>query len=602
VADGAQNVEKLHLTDRIPTSPGAGHRTNVRYRPSGWLGGFFGKYPYLLSAFCILLLTLAGAAVSVHFMSPSQPEKLTQIRIIFDTSSHQKADPQALMTVAQSAVSSDDGRAELARQIINDGLVLSSVPETTWLGLFSEVVLGRVPAPSDPVLRAIHDMRGRITLSQTADGNALFVTTHAETSGASARFALHAANRIVAHINASLPGATSGNVDVDRAKFEKAEAAVTGFQVRHGKDAMTKMETLTQDLALASDTVHELDARLAGATRDLATLASLKDSKALERVIPDEPVFLPLQDAARKYATASKALSQLSVQYGPKHPHVIAATQTLREAKAGVATTVKQIAGEMKLAEQSAKTELAQVKTRQQSLENELAVFGDAPQELQKLETELAQARDAYVSGLNDNSQQGRQASRPFAMADAPLAVNISTGLRQMMSSALVGGGFGLGVALAGLGYLYLRLRTHHQPVAIAAEAHVDPDMEDLQIDVSADEYAEETNAMDEDLYEDLVEAAEDFAVSNEHEQPHLYAANDIPLDQRVREVLMRRSVPAHQQDMAQIPPVLAAAMQGQFDVTAYDEPDEVSDIRRDIAVLRQRLHDYANYRAAHSA
>lgn len=602
MADSAQNIENLHLTDRVPASSGAGHRANFRYRPSAWLAVFFSRYPYLLSAFGILLLTLAGAAISVFLMPPSQPEKLTQIRIEFDASSHHKADPQALMTVAQSAVLSDEGRAELARQIINDGLVLSSVPETTWLGLFSEVVFGKVPVPSDPVLRARHDMRGRITLSQAADGSALFVTTHAETSGASARFALHAANRIVAHINASLPGADSGNVDADRAKFEKAEAAVTGFQVRHGKDAMAKMETVTQDLALVSDTVRELDARLAEATRDLATLASLQDGKALERVIPDEAVFMPLQDAARQYAAASKALSQLSVQYGPKHPHVIAATQTLREAKAGVASAVKQIAGEMKLAEQSAKTDLAQIKSKQQALEKELAVFGDAPQELQKLETDLAQAREAYFSGLNDNGQQGRQASRPFAMADAPLAVNITTGLRQTVSSALVGGGFGLGVALAGLAYVYLRLRTRHQPVAVAAVDHANLVSHDLEIDVSAGEYAEEAITVDEDLYEDFVDAAEDFAVSNEHEQSHFYAANDIPLDQRVREVLMRRSIPAHQHDMAQIPPVLAAAMQGQFEVTAYDEPDEVSEVRRDIAVLRQRLHDYANHRAAQSA
>lgn len=607
MADSAQNIEHSHLSDRFRVPAKKRHETSdVAQSPTGWLSAVFKKKPYRLAAGCVALFTLAGVALALTVMPSSEPEKLTQIRIQFNAASSQKSDPKALMTVAQNAVLSDEGRAELARQIINDGLVLTSAHETTWWGLFGEVVLGQVPTPSDPVLRARHDMRGRISLSQAADGSALFVTTYAETSGASARFAQHAASRIVTHINASATGSVQGNSDSNRLLFENAEAAVTGFQVRHGNDAMAKMEAATQDLVLVSGSVADLESRLADVTHNLSNLTLLQGDKALAREIPDDATFLPLQDAVRQYVAASKALAQLSVQYGPKHPHVIAATQTQQETKANAARALKSITSELKQQEQAAKAELAQARSRQQALEQELAVFGDAPAELNRLEAELSQARETYFNGLADGNAQSTQAAAPFAVANAPLAVNIPAGFRQMISIAVIGGGCGLGLGVLAFAGLYIRFRKREAAISAREFANA-PDI-DFYTDLPQPDAVFPQPENDDDL--DYAE--EDFAVAeatDADEYVYDIAANDIPLDQRVREVLMRRSIKASPQDIADLPPVLAAAMHGHFEVQSYDEPaysqpvydepDEVLEVRRDIAALRQRLHEYANRRAA---
>jgi hypothetical protein len=607
VADHAQNIEHSHLSDRfgVPAQT-RGEASAVARSSTGWLSTVFKKNPYRFAVSCTVLFTLAGVALGLMMTPSSEPEKLTQIRIQFNVASTQQSDSKTLMTVAQNAVLSDEGSAELAQQIINDGLVLTFAHEATWWGLFGEVVLGKVPTPSDPILRARHDMRGRISLSQAADGSAIFVTTSAETSAASARFAQHAANRIVTHINASATGSVQGHNDSNRALFENAEAAVTGFQVRHGNDAMAKMEAATQDLALVSGSVAELESRLADVAHKLSNLTLLQGDKALAREIPDDTTFLPLQDAVRQYVAASKALAQLSVQYGPKHPHVIAATQTQQETKANAARALKSITSELKQQEQAAKAELAQARNKQKALEQKLAVFGDAPAELNRLEADLSQTRETYFNGLADSDPKSTQAAAPFAVANAPLAVNIPAGFRQMISMAVIGGGCGLGLGVLTLVALYIRFRKREVSVP-AHESANGPDIGFYTDTPQPDAIFPQPESDDALDY-----AEEDFATpetADAYDLAYEIAANDLPLDQRVREVLMRRSIKASPQDIVDLPPMLAAAMRGQFEVQSsdkpafsqpvYDEPDEVLEVRRDIAALRQRLHDYANRRAA---
>lgn len=594
MASNAQNIKSEDFLGLARSSAEMNDAASVT-ASSRWLTATFAKRPFLFSVLCILLLTLSGAALSLLLSPSSQTEKLTQIRIQLAPASTQKPDAQVLMTLAQNAVLSDEGTAELAQQIINDGLVLSSVPEATWLGLLGEVVLGKAPTPSDPVMRARRDIRDRITLSQAGDGSALFVTTYAETSGASVRFAQYAANRIVAHINADQPSSGKDNSDIKRTIFEKAEAAVTGFQVRHGAEAMAKMETASQDLALVSRSIEQLEATLADTARNVSSLAAFKGDKALEREIPDDAAFLPLQDIAQQYAAASNTLAQLSVQYGPKHPRVIAATQTLSEIKASASATLRRITSEMKQQELVAKTELAKAKSKQQALEKELAVFGDAPQELGKLEAELEEAREAYFSDINENGPQALNASNQFAVANAPLAVNIANDFRQKISLAIIGGGAGFVSALLMLAIMRYRFFKGQPEACIEDIQQVhDPDM--------LAQFTEPQEILFADEGEEYsLEPEENFDASDETSRYYGFAANDIPLDQRVREVLMRGSMKVPQHDVAQFPPVIAAAMQGRFEMHAYEEPDELSEVRRDLAILRQRLHDYADRKAASS-
>jgi hypothetical protein len=72
---------------------------------------------------------------------------------------------------------------------------------------------------------------------------------------------------------------------------------------------------------------------------------------------------------------------------------------------------------------------------------------------------------------------------------------------------------------------------------------------------------------------------------------------DDMPLDERVRQVLMgNRTVRSADPASSGLPPLLAEALAGDFD-HAQAEAEELMELRRELAFLRERLADYADRR-----
>ena len=70
-----------------------------------------------------------------------------------------------------------------------------------------------------------------------------------------------------------------------------------------------------------------------------------------------------------------------------------------------------------------------------------------------------------------------------------------------------------------------------------------------------------------------------------------------MPLDERVRQVLMgNRTVRTVDPASSGLPPLLAEALAGRFD-HAQAEAEELMELRRELAFLRERLADYADHR-----
>ncbi len=69
-----------------------------------------------------------------------------------------------------------------------------------------------------------------------------------------------------------------------------------------------------------------------------------------------------------------------------------------------------------------------------------------------------------------------------------------------------------------------------------------------------------------------------------------------MPLDERVRQVLMgNRTVGIAGQAPSALPPLLADALAGHAD-HAQAEAEELMELRRELALLRERLVDYADH------
>ncbi len=69
-----------------------------------------------------------------------------------------------------------------------------------------------------------------------------------------------------------------------------------------------------------------------------------------------------------------------------------------------------------------------------------------------------------------------------------------------------------------------------------------------------------------------------------------------MPLDERVRQVLMgNRTVRNATQMSPELPPLLGEAIAGHFD-HEQAEAEELAELRRELALLRERLADYADH------
>ncbi|MNE68879.1 hypothetical protein D3C80_1645640 [compost metagenome] len=107
-------------------------------------------------------------------------------------------------------------------------------------------------------------------------------------------------------------------------------------------------------------------------------------------------------------------------------------------------------------------------------------------------------------------------------------------------------------------------------------------------------------------MFDDLEELAADSEFEPEAEFADYYAGaandsgfdtDDIPLDERVRQVLMgNRTVRNTPQTTPELPPLLSEALAGHFD-HEQAEAEELAELRRELALLRERLADYAEHR-----
>ncbi|CDN96013.1 hypothetical protein BN949_05187 [Agrobacterium tumefaciens] len=168
----------------------------------------------------------------------------------------------------------------------------------------------------------------------------------------------------------------------------------------------------------------------------------------------------------------------------------------------------------------------------------------------------------------------------------------------------MAGGGALIGL----LGSLYLlSYRRHDEEEAAAPILEND---EQLPLSMEADEEFRQEQSpqfaefepIEPDVFHDIEELAADGDVEPEDAFADYYAgaandADDIPLDERVRQVLMgNRSFQTADQPRPELPSLLSEALAGHFD-HEQAEAEELAELRRELALLRERLADYADHR-----
>ncbi len=453
-------------------------------------------------------------------------------------------------------------------------------------------------------------LKKAVRISAAPSSDEIDIDVTAATPDASQRIADYLAIRVVREIGAERHDPQLQAVETARVALDSAEAALTGFQMRHGNDAVSRIQGLQQNIREEEATTATLAARDRELGDALSSATSMKLDDVLSRTLPAMAEFMPLEAIRQSYMTAKLALADVSVDHGPKHPRTIAAQTTLDAARATAMPALRRVREALAQEKTTVKAALDAHASVRADLDSQLQAMGDAPADLARLETALEKARSNYIISSQAAGTFSPSPRISAAVSDAaqPGVANYDSFTATAM--ALAGGAAGL---LMSLLILSFKRRQESEQQAETTETIVafEPDVVAIADEIEVE--AAPVAAIEPGIFEDLAPSkgeiepecpllVEDVGETMEHELPafdtdHDEPANDMPLDQRVRQVLMRNAVPATPTESAapvfKLPPLLAAALAGKAE-HPQAETAELRALRQELVVLRERLHELA--------
>ncbi|WHA40789.1 hypothetical protein [Agrobacterium larrymoorei] len=470
------------------------------------------------------------------------------------------------------------------------------------IGVLLDMVLG-TQEPEIPASAIEAALQNSVTIASSSNDE-IDITASAASPEAAQKIVDYLSRRVARDVGGDHSEPELRAVESARKALDAAEAALTGFQMRHGNDAVSRMQTLQQKM-------HEADinlSALAQSEHDLSqavnTASAMKADDVLTKTLPPLPAFVSLEQVRESYGTAKLALAEVSIDHGPKHPRTIAAQAAVDAARAAAMPAMRRALESVKADLKTVAASLNEQTEEKSALEHQLGEMGTAPDELAKLEKGLDKARRDYLVAS--------EKAGPFAAPRISAAVSKPAlpGVAQKdgTTSAMMALGGGLAGLLMALFVLSFRREESEQ------SSEVEPlEPEAVEADPVVASQNVEFVEMEPDIFHDLVEPDAEPVLAEEPETASadapmqdladLEAANDIPLDERVRQVLMSNRVAeedvAKKEDGFRLPPLLAAALEGKAE-HPQAETEEVKALRQGLARLKARLDDFTEEKINH--
>ncbi len=480
---------------------------------------------------------------------------------------------------------------------------VTGIVEEGRLAMLASLLSGDVQ-PATPV-NAIEDALRQSVKITSASKTDIDIGVTAATPKAAERIVDYLARQVVKGVGGDHAEPALQAVEKARTALDAAEGALTGFQMRHGNDIVSRIQGLQQSLHGADATIAALGEKEHDLAQAVTKVSAMKTDDVLTKALPPLPVFEALAPVRDNYTTAKLALDDVNVDHGPKHPRTIAAQGAVDAARSAAMPALRR-------ALDGAKAELKDVaatldaETRAKAaVEEQLRAMGNAPEELAKLETALEKARRDYLAA----SEKAGPFAAPtvtaaIAKPASPAVLQEEGILPQMIPGAMAAAGALVGVLLALFLISFRRTETQDRvgaAIQMAIEAETAFEATPAKVEAHDERFEIEPDIFH-DLVEDDVEpvyASERYDVTENdtweydlHDEP----ANDIPLDERVRQVLLANRVryaeTAQKEDGFRLPPLLAAALEGKAD-HAQAETDELRTLRQELALLKQRLNGF---------
>lgn len=552
----------------------------------------------LLTAGCVAAATVTGAALPLLLVDSGFRGYVSQAQIEVSQTAYDAPDATRFLAMARRTLLSPGGLDRISSDLKLKPADLVGVRKQGEFHLLVDLLTGADARPLSPREALNGAVGDGIGLELSPDETTLIVTSRAATPEAAMRLTDYLSMRIMADGKAGTMTPAMREMERARTRMDEAEAALSGFQMRHGDAVITEVQQLEQQLRDVNDRIAAATRQQQSLQADLAAASALKPNDLFSKPLPSGIAFSALEDIRQKHAAASMALSSISVDYGPKHPRHIAARNAVDAVQALAAPALRQLLDALRADEKRLAEEIADAEAEQKKNLDRLNGLGVAPGEFSRLQGELETARNTYLEA----SERRDLSSAATPALETRLAKKAGPGelSRDLAQAAMMAGGGGL-IGLLGSLYL-LTYRRHDEEEqdasAFEPEAAIRlPEEEPAQFS----EFEPIEPAVFDDLQSPDAETAGLDAGHDEESFADYYggAVNDderMPLDERVRQVLMgNRTVGIAGQAPSALPPLLADALAGHAD-HAQAEAEELMELRRELALLRERLVDYADH------
>ncbi|MBD8664172.1 hypothetical protein IFT59_13030 [Rhizobium sp. CFBP 8752] len=448
------------------------------------------------------------------------------------------------------------------------------------------------------------------------------------------------ARQIVGMLGNAVPialsvGAVDGRdpaVEALRDTLGRAEAALSGFVSRTGKDKVAELKSRAAEMRDLTRDVEQTESDLAALNDRLNQASAMKVADVLNKPLPDSLDYTGLEYQRQRHVEAQLSVDQLSSDLGPLHPRYQAAEAVLAQARNSIQDALKQLVKSLNSQKAHATTQLAELRTKLDQFTADKTV-SDEIAKLSGLETAVAEARDNYSTGRFNSPGSAKPAAAPRVQISKPLTVTPNEAPATVWLGlpwyALSGLGAFAGLLLGAAGAMLIGRRPSQEP----AVDHLDTEHDHIQTDDVEDIAALPMDARwaaDLDLTEDPEEIAaayeydhgpgsdawaqdvETYPVSEDYwpEMEEREAANGLPLSAQLRELLMANRQPYEE---AAVPALLSAAISDprrhamRQQELAYSELshedrrtlEELQLLRQEMIDLRDQVQTYSELRTA---
>jgi uncharacterized protein involved in exopolysaccharide biosynthesis len=437
-------------------------------------------------------------------------------------------------------------------------------------------------------------------------GKAISVQYHQATkqatisvTGAQAAQAAKTANMLAQTFSGEISQArsemTQPIVEKLRQTLERAEATLSGYVEKTGRQKVAELKGFAARTEQLATDLAEAETELGQIKQKVAEASAMKIADVLSKPLPDALEYTSLDYQRQRHTEAKLLVDQLSASLGPRHPKLLAAQGALSEVRNGIQDALKQLVASLRQQEMASVKLIAELKAKQKA-EPQDKDFADSAARLNTLEAAVREARENYLAAQQRaETRPALLAAKAEVIAPATAAAAIRTG--RTLEELAAGGtlaGLGLGALLIFVTKRKIEDEFELEGGELAQDdsSYVAPTIGAALIEGDAGDRVRDEE--DDDLYFDDDQ--------QQAKQPtYAEAANDVPLGDQIRELLMANRRPASEA----LPPLVAAVASGglkgapagvsRLSMEDRQKAEELRELRRHMADLRERV-------AVHSA